>query len=75
MRSVDRSVSSAQFGEANSLVRRVRDRGLKIYSWTARVEEAEFSTEEYFHHWASLGVDGVFADQPDLLRAVVDGLA
>ena len=75
VRPVDRAVSSAQFGEPNSLIRRVKARGLTIFSWTARVEEAEFSTEEYYHHWASLGVDGVFADQPDLLRNVVDGLA
>ncbi len=74
-RQVDRAVSSAQFGEPNSLVRRVHKRGLKIFTWTARVEDAEFSVEEYYHHWAESGVDGVFADQPDLLRNVVDALA
>jgi glycerophosphoryl diester phosphodiesterase len=49
--------------------------GLSVYTYTARVEEAEFSVEEYFHHLVETGVDGIFADQPDLLRNFVGASA
>lgn len=48
-------------------------RGLKIYTYTARVERAENSVEEYYHGIVSTGVDGIFADQPDLLSNFVSG--
>jgi len=49
--------------------------GLQIYTYTARVEEAENSFEEYYANLIYSGVDGIFADQPDLLHEVVAGLA
>ena len=49
--------------------------GLQIYTYTARVEEAENSFEEYYANLIYTGVDGIFADQPDLLHEVVAGLA
>ncbi|MEY4985730.1 MAG: hypothetical protein RLZZ359_616 [Actinomycetota bacterium] len=49
--------------------------GLQIYTYTARVEEAENSFEEYYANLIYSGVDGIFADQPDLLHEVVSGLA
>ena len=49
-------------------------RGLKVFVWTARAEEAEASTDEYFAKFVLCGADGVFADHPDLLRQVADGL-
>lgn len=58
-----------------NLVAHAKDRNLLIYTWTARVEEAEASVEEYLARIIQTGADGIFADQPDLLRAVVDGLA
>ena len=58
--------SSAQFGEPNSWVSDARALGLTVYSWTAKVESAQYSIEEYFQHFVDLNVDGVFADQPDL---------
>ena len=58
--------SSAQFGEPNSWVSDARELGLTVFSWTAKVESAQYSIEEYFQHFVDLNVDGVFADQPDL---------
>ena len=49
-------------------------RGLKVFVWTARAEEAEASTEEYFAKFALCGADAIFTDNPDLLIEVVNGL-
>ena len=57
------------------LVGRIHERGLPVYGFTARVEFAENSVEEYFHHLMETGVDGIFVDHPDLLRQYVEGLA
>jgi len=59
--------SSADFGSPTGLTERAHDAGLKVYTWTARVEEAKHSVEEYFHHFELTGADGIFADHPDLL--------
>jgi glycerophosphoryl diester phosphodiesterase len=48
--------------------------GLKVFTWTARAEDAENSIEEYYAQFILSGVDGIFADQPDLLAEVVAGL-
>jgi len=72
---IDHDGFGLQFGEPNSLVTQANDRGLLVYTWTARAEEAKNSVEEYFHHFVELGTDGVFADHPDLFRGFVDGLA
>lgn len=64
-----------QFGEPNDLVAQAHERGLLVYTWTARAEDAKFSIEEYYHHFVELGADGVFADHPDLFRQFIDGLA
>jgi glycerophosphoryl diester phosphodiesterase len=57
------------------LVQAARDRNLVIYTWTAQVEKAENSVEEYLMQFVNMGVDGVFTDQPDLLAELVAGLA
>jgi glycerophosphoryl diester phosphodiesterase len=57
------------------LVQQVHDAGLPVWGFTARVEFAQNSVEEYFHHLIETGVDGIFADHPDLLRSYVEGLA
>ena len=49
-------------------------RGLKVFVWTARAEEAEASTDEYFAKFVLSGADGVFTDHPDLLIEVANGL-
>ena len=50
-------------------------RELKVFIWTARAEDAEESTDEYFAKFVLSGADGVFADHPDLLREVADGIS
>ncbi len=68
---VDEAASSAQFGEPSGLVADAHALGLKVFGWTARAEESKYSIEEYYHSLVSSGVDGIFADQPDLLLAVL----
>jgi glycerophosphoryl diester phosphodiesterase len=55
-------------------IEQAKARGLKVFIWTARAEEAEESTDEYFAKFVLSGADGVFTDHPDLLREVADGL-
>lgn len=57
------------------IVARAHEKGLTVWGFTARVEFAKNSVEEYFHHLIETGVDGIFADHPDLLLKYVDGLA
>jgi glycerophosphoryl diester phosphodiesterase len=57
------------------IVARIHEAGLPAWGFTARVEFAKNSVEEYLHLLIETGVDGIFADHPDLLRNYVDGLA
>jgi glycerophosphoryl diester phosphodiesterase len=57
------------------IVERAHQAGLPVWGFTARVEFAKNSVEEYFHHLIETGVDAIFADHPDLLRQYVEGLA
>jgi glycerophosphoryl diester phosphodiesterase len=59
----------------NGLIDQAKDAGLSIYGWTLRAEEAKNSVDEYFAKVAQSGLEGIFVDQPDLLRQIVDGLA
>jgi glycerophosphoryl diester phosphodiesterase len=63
-----------QFGEPNDLVAQAHARGLSVFTWTARAEEAKYSVDEYYHHFVELGTDGVFADHPDLFSGFLEGL-
>ena len=72
---VSDSNPEAQFGQPNDLVAQAHKRGLAIYAWTARAEDAKYSIEEYYSAIIETNVDGIFADQPDLLRDVVVGRA
>jgi len=56
---------------ADDLIGEAHARGLKVFLWTARAEEAETSIEEYYAKFILTGADGIFADQPDLLAACV----
>lgn len=69
------SVDLETFHLVDDYAERAHERGLQVLTYTARVERAENSVEEYYHDIVSTGVDGIFADQPDLLRNFVDGLA
>lgn len=47
------------------------ENSLQIWVYTARAEDAETSIEAYYEEIIRTGVDGIFADQPDLLRRVI----
>ena len=49
--------------------------GKQIWVYTARAEEADTSIEAYYEKIIQTGVDGIFADQPDLLRRVLEDRA
>lgn len=49
--------------------------GIPLYTYTARVETAQGSYQEWFAKLANTGVQGIFADQPDLMIQAVRGNA
>lgn len=57
------------------LVSKAKAMGLPVYIYTARVETAEGNVEKWFERLISTGVDGIFADQPDLVLKTVADLA
>jgi glycerophosphoryl diester phosphodiesterase len=59
----------------NGLIDEAKGAGLSIFGWTLRAEDATASVDEYFGKVAESGLQGLFVDQPDLLRQIVDGLA
>jgi len=59
----------------NELIQDAKAAGLSIFGWTLRAEDATESVDEYFAKVAQSGLEGLFVDQPDLLRQIVDGLA
>jgi glycerophosphoryl diester phosphodiesterase len=59
----------------NGLIDEAKAAGLMIYGWTLRAEESKASVDEYFGKVSESGLQGIFVDQPDLLRQIVDGLA
>jgi glycerophosphoryl diester phosphodiesterase len=56
---------------ANDLVARAKRLGLTVFGYTARVETAKPDVETWFAELISSGADGIFADQPDRLLALV----
>ena len=76
--SLDAKSDSSSPGSASAQshwVKMAKEQGLELHTWTAKAEDATGSVEQYFAEIIETGVDGIFADQPDLLRPVVDGLA
>lgn len=67
--------SSADFGAPTGVVERAHALGFQVFTWTARVEEALYSVEEYFQHFLNTDADGIFVDHPDLLLGYVTGHA
>lgn len=59
----------------SDLVERTKQRGLSMFTYTARTETAEGEVRAWFERLASTGVDGIFCDQPDLMIDVVRSLA
>jgi glycerophosphoryl diester phosphodiesterase len=60
---------------SNGSIELARAAGLEVYGWTLKAEDATQSVDEYFAKVALVGLDGIFVDQPDLLRSIVDGTA
>lgn len=60
---------------SNGSIELARAAGLEVYGWTLKAEDATGSVDEYFAKVALAGLDGIFVDQPDLLRSIVDGTA
>ena len=69
------SLDFALIRRRSDLVTMAHEHRQPVYAWTARAEEAETSVEEYLHGLVSTGVDGIFADHPDLLLNFVEGYA
>jgi glycerophosphoryl diester phosphodiesterase len=60
---------------SNGSIVLAKEIGLEVFGWTLRAEDATQSVDEYFAKVALAGLDGIFVDQPDLLRSIVDGTA
>jgi glycerophosphoryl diester phosphodiesterase len=83
--SVDKSLLIDKWGETSDLVERAHAAGLTVFTWTLRAEnrflvEANRSADalsdfgnwfEEFRTLIDLGLDGLFADQPDLVVEVL----
>jgi glycerophosphoryl diester phosphodiesterase len=60
---------------SNGSIELAKASGLEVYAWTLKAEDARTSVDEYFAKVSLAGLDGIFVDQPDLLRSIVDGTA
>ena len=60
---------------SNGSIELAKEVGLDVFGWTLKAEDATQSVDDYFAKVALAGLDGIFVDQPDLLRQIVDGLA
>ncbi len=65
------AISLAMLHAEPTWVNQAHKFGLDIWVYTARAEEADTSIEAYYEEIIQSGVDGIFADQPDLLRRVL----
>ncbi|KAB1639373.1 glycerophosphodiester phosphodiesterase family protein [Pseudoclavibacter terrae] len=70
--------SAAHPQAGRRLVERAHARGLEVYTWTLRPEDVFLPQalagrpETYWRGILRTGVDGVFADAPDRVRALID---
>ena len=60
---------------SNGSIELAKEIGLEVFGWTLKAEDATQSVDGYFAKVALAGLDGIFVDQPDLLRSIVDGTA
>lgn len=87
--SVDKALILVPDGGVTSVVADARDTGLLTFTWTLRAENRFLAAHHRrgtdprdYGDWLaefrlilSTGVDGVFADQPDLARVAIEGLS
>ena len=60
---------------SNGSIELAKEIGLEVFGWTLKAEDATQSVDDYFAKVALAGLNGIFVDQPDLLRSIVDGTA
>jgi glycerophosphoryl diester phosphodiesterase len=60
---------------SNGSIELAKEVGLEVFGWTLKAEDATQSVDDYFAKVVLAGLDGIFVDQPDLLRSIVDGTA
>jgi len=60
---------------SNGSIELAKEVGLDVFGWTLKAEDATQSVDDYFAKVALAGLEGIFVDQPDLLRSIVDGTA
>jgi glycerophosphoryl diester phosphodiesterase len=65
------SIATHMLLSSDPWVQTCHELGLKVWVYTARAEKATTTIEAYFEELIQTGVDGIFADQPDLLRRVL----
>lgn len=65
------SIATHMLLSEDTWVESCHELGLKVWVYTARAENATTTVEAYYEELIQTGVDGIFADQPDLLRRVL----
>lgn len=66
------SIATHMLLSSDTWVPSCHELGLDVWVYTARAERATTTIEAYYEELIQTGVDGIFADQPDLLRRVLD---
>jgi glycerophosphoryl diester phosphodiesterase len=66
------SIATHMLLSSDTWVESCHELGLEVWVYTARAENATTTIEAYYEELIQTGVDGIFADQPDLLRRVLD---
>lgn len=65
------SIATHMLLSTDTWVESCHELGLDVWVYTARAENATTTIEAYYEELIQTGVDGIFADQPDLLRRVL----
>ena len=65
------SIATHMLLSQDAWVESCHELGLEVWVYTARAENATTTIEAYYEELIQTGVDGIFADQPDLLRRVL----
>ena len=65
------SIATHMLLSPDTWVESCHELGLAVWVYTARAENATTTIEAYYEELIQTGVDGIFADQPDLLRRVL----